>query len=55
MLLFPLFQKHFPGTVPNAEEKNAYRNDYWKNHSLTRCTFVDKVMSLFFNMLSGWS
>lgn len=25
MLLFPLFQKHFPGTVPNAEEKNAYR------------------------------
>lgn len=25
MLLFPLFQKHFPGTVPSAEEKNAYR------------------------------
>ena len=27
-------------------------NDYWKNHSLTRWTFVSKVMSLLFNMLS---
>ena len=27
-------------------------HDYWKNHSLTRWTFVSKVMSLFFNMLS---
>ena len=27
-------------------------HDYWKNHSLTRQTFVDKVMSLLFNMLS---
>ena len=27
-------------------------HDYWKNHSLTRWTFVDKVMSLLFNMLS---
>ena len=26
--------------------------DYWKNHSLTRWTFVGKVMSLLFNMLS---
>ena len=26
--------------------------DYWKNHSLTRWTFVDKVMSLFYNILS---
>ena len=26
-------------------------HDYWKNHSL-RQTFVDKVMSLLFNMLS---
>ena len=26
--------------------------DYWKNHSLTRQTFVGKVMSLLFNMLS---
>ena len=26
--------------------------DYWKKHSLTRWTFVDKVMSLLFNMLS---
>ena len=27
-------------------------HDYWKNHSLTRRTFVDKVMSLLLNMLS---
>ena len=26
--------------------------DYWKNHRLTRWRFVDKVMSLLFNMLS---
>ena len=27
-------------------------HDYWKNQSLTRRTFVEKVMSLLFNMLS---
>ena len=27
-------------------------HDYWKNHSLSRWTFVGKVMSLLFNMLS---
>ena len=27
-------------------------HDYWKNHSRTRWTFVGKVMSLLFNMLS---
>ena len=27
-------------------------HDYWKNHSFDRCTFVGKVMSLLFNMLS---
>ena len=27
-------------------------HDYWKNHSLTRQTFVSKVISLLFNMLS---
>ena len=27
-------------------------HDYWKNHSLTRWTFVGKVMSLLLNMLS---
>ena len=27
-------------------------HDYWKNHSLTRWTFVGKVMSLAYNMLS---
>ena len=27
-------------------------HDHWKNHSLARQTFVDKVMSLLLNMLS---
>ena len=27
-------------------------HDYWKNHSLTRWTFVGKVLSLLFNILS---
>ena len=27
-------------------------HDYWKNHTLTRWTFVGKVMSLLLNMLS---
>jgi len=27
-------------------------HDYWKNHSLTRQTFISKVMSLLFNTLS---
>ena len=27
-------------------------HDHWKNHSLDRWTFVGKVMSLLFNMLS---
>ena len=27
-------------------------HDYWKNHSLTGGTFIGKVMSLLFNMLS---
>ena len=27
-------------------------HDYWKTHGLTRWAFVDKVMSLLFNMLS---
>ena len=30
-------------------------HEYWKNSSLTRWAFVDKVMSLLFNMLSSWS
>ena len=29
------------------------RHDYWKTIALTRWTFVGKVMSLLFNMLSG--
>ena len=29
-------------------------HDYWKNHSLSRWTFIGKVMSLLFNMLSRW-
>ena len=27
-------------------------HDYWKSHNLTRWTFIGKVISLFFNMLS---
>ena len=30
-------------------------HDHWKNHSLTRRTFVDKVMSLFLICCLGWS
>ena len=30
-------------------------HDYWKKTSLTRRTFVGKVMSLLFDMLSSWS
>ena len=30
----------------------TFLHDYWKNHSLTRWTFVSKVISLLFNMLS---
>ena len=33
----------------------TYIHDYWKNHSLTIRTFVSKVISLLFNMLSGLS
>ena len=29
-------------------------HDYWKNHSLTRWTFVSKTMSLLFNMVSSF-
>ena len=29
-------------------------HDYWKTIALTRQTFVGKVMSLLFNMLSRW-
>ena len=30
-------------------------HDHWKTIALTKQTFVDKVMSLLFNMLQGWS
>ena len=29
-------------------------HDYWKNYSLTRQTFVGKVICLLLNMLSRW-
>ena len=35
-----------------AKRSNQSIHDYWKNHSLTRRTFVGKEMSLLFNMLS---
>ena len=42
--------------IPWTEEPGGLQSieshDYWKNHGLTRRTFVGKVMSLLFNMLS---
>ena len=32
----------------------TFVHDYWKNHTLTRQTFVGKVMSLLLNMLSSF-
>ena len=29
-------------------------HDYWKNHGLTMWTFVDKLMSLFYNIVSSF-
>ena len=34
--------------------KLTFIHDYWKNYSLTIRTFVDKLMSLLFNTLSGF-
>ena len=51
----------FQGTFKNLlqhHSSKAYHptltaiHDYWRNHTLTRQTFVDKVISLLFNMLS---
>ena len=36
-------------------QSHTSMHDYWKTHSLTRQTFVCKVMSLLFNMLSRLS
>ena len=47
------FQKHqFFGAQLSFCPTLITIHDYWKNHSLTRWTFVDKVMSLLFNMVS---
>ena len=46
-------QKHqFFGAQLSLESNSHIRADYWKNIALTRQTFVGKVMSLLFNMLS---
>ena len=46
-------QKHqFFGTLPSLWSNSHSIHDYWKNHSLTIWTFVGKVISLLFNMLS---
>ena len=46
-------RKHqFLGAQPSLWSNSHIRHDYWKNHSLTMWTFVSKVMSLLFNMLS---
>ena len=47
-------QKHqFFGAQPSSQSNSpTFIHDYWKKIALTRWTFVDKVMSLLFNMLS---
>ena len=46
-------QRHqFFGTQPFYCPALTSVHDYWKNHTLTRQTFVGKVMSLLFHMLS---
>ena len=41
-------QKHQLSAIPAL----ISTHDHWKNHSFIRCTFVGKVTSLLFNMLS---
>ena len=36
----------------DTTEATEHIHDYWKHHSLSRRTFVSKVMSLLFNILS---
>ena len=36
----------------DTSEVTEHIHDYWKHHSLSRRTFVSKVMSLLFNILS---
>ena len=45
--MYPFF-----GTQLSSQSTLTSIHDYWKNHNLTRQTFVGKVMSLFFNELS---
>ena len=52
-----LFQHHSSKSISSSALSFLYSptvtsiHDYWKNHSLTRQTFLGKVMSLLFNML----
>ena len=49
-------QKHqFFGAQPSFSPTLTSMHDYWKNIALTIQTFVGKVMSLLFNMLSNFS
>ena len=49
-------QKHqFFGTQPFLCPTLTSIHDYWKNHSLIIWTFVGKVTSLLFNMLSSFA
>ena len=46
-------RKHqFLGAQPSLWSNSHIWHDYWKNHSLTMWTFVGKVISLLFNILS---
>ena len=44
-------QKHRFSSAQLYSPTLTFIHDYWENHSLTRRTFVGKVMSLLFNML----
>ena len=45
----------FFGAQPSLRSNSYILNDYWKTHSLTRCTFVSKEMSLNFKCWLGLS
>ena len=45
-------QKHQLFSAHLSSQSNSHIHDHWKTIALTRQTFVGKVMSLLFNMLS---
>ena len=47
-----IWKPQFFSTQPSYGPALISKHDYWKNHSFTIQTFVGKIMSLLFNMLS---